>query len=729
MSVFPPSPGRPHRSAILRSFLLVLLLFLGIAPTRAAETPATPTASEIETLIRTIEDDRTRADLLARLRALATASAPKDKRAPEDAGILATLSTGIQTASRDFVATIDLMAEAPRALARARVALAEEAVREAWLRGLATLIGVCVAGYFGFRLTRIALARPRRIVEARTTMTVATRAALAIGRLVLDLVPVAIAAAIGYGIVVLAAPIDVVRLLALLLITSAAAVGVATAVARLLTEPDVPTLRVVPMSDDTANYLFVWARRLAAVAGYGYFIAEAAVLLGVPKGAHELLIRLIGLALVAMVAILILQNRQAVAAWIRGDIDRGGGISGVRVRLADLWHVLALVYLGAIYAIWALHLRGGFGYAATASLATVAILVATRFATRLAIRFVDRLFHIAPDLAARYPDLEARASLYRAILDVALRVFIYVLATFFLLEAWGLRSIELLGSALGQRVVGAVFSLVLVAVIAIVVWEAASALIDQLIERGRVGTRGRTVLPLLRVTIKVVLVVMVGLIALSTLGINITPLLAGAGVVGLAIGFGAQALVKDVITGFFILMEDQIAIGDIVTVASRSGVVESMSIRAVRLRDLAGNVHMIPFGEITTVENRSKEFAYAVLDVRVAYAEDVDRVIAELHVIGGALREDARFASMILEPIEVLGVEALTETAVVIRARIKTLPGRQFAVGREFNRLLKRRFDELGIEHVSPQQRLQIVTDSPPARGRRDDSADGRSRD
>ena len=186
--------------------------------------------------------------------------------------------------------------------------------------------------------------------------------------------------------------------------------------------------------------------------------------------------------------------------------------------------------------------------------------------------------------------------------------------------------------------------------------------------------------------------------ALQEAGFDVTPIIAGAGVVGLAVGFGAQNLVRDVISGFFILIENQIRVNDVAIINGTSGLVEEINLRTTVLRGQDGVVHVFPNGAITTLSNMTREYWYFVLDLNVAYKEDSDRVIAGLREVAEGLRADREFRDLILEPLEVLGVERFTDTAMVVRARIKTQPMQQWPVGRELNRRIKKRFDELGID-------------------------------
>ena len=207
------------------------------------------------------------------------------------------------------------------------------------------------------------------------------------------------------------------------------------------------------------------------------------------------------------------------------------------------------------------------------------------------------------------------------------------------------------------------------------------------------------------------LLLFVVLIVLSEIGVNIGPLLAGAGIVGLAVSFGAQSLVKDVITGFFILLEDTIAVGDMVDLGGHFGIVEGMSIRSVRLRDLEGTVHTVPFGEVASVLNMTKDFSYALMEIGIAYREDVDQVVEVLREIGEGMQADEEFGPLILEPLEVLGLDSFGASSVNIRIRLKTLPIKQWPVKREYQRRMKRVFDERGIEIPFPHQTVYFGAD------------------
>ena len=192
--------------------------------------------------------------------------------------------------------------------------------------------------------------------------------------------------------------------------------------------------------------------------------------------------------------------------------------------------------------------------------------------------------------------------------------------------------------------------------------------------------------------------------SLQLVGLDIAPILAGAGILGLAVGFGAQNLVRDLISGFFIILEDQIRLGDVAVINGTGGLVETITFRTISLRDFSGVVHIFPNGGITSLSNMTKEWSAFVLDMGVGYNEDIDRVVEVMKTVGEDLRQDRQFGPMMIEPIEVVGVENFSDSAVTLRARIKTKPLEQWNIGREYRRRLKKAFDAQGIEIHFPHR-------------------------
>jgi small conductance mechanosensitive channel len=257
--------------------------------------------------------------------------------------------------------------------------------------------------------------------------------------------------------------------------------------------------------------------------------------------------------------------------------------------------------------------------------------------------------------------------------------------------------------------------LLLIVIVTLLVIKVMGILTSKLVERfssklddEEAKKRASTLSSVIHHLLIVVIVIIAVITVMGQLGIEIGPVLAAAGIVGLAIGFGAQNLVKDVINGFFILLENQIRVGDVVQIAGKSGLVEKVNLKMTVLRDLHGTVHYVPNGNIDLVSNMTKDFSRYVFDIGVAYREDVDEVMEVIKEVDEELRNDPSFKDSILEPIEVLGLDKFDDSAVVIRARTKTKPIKQWEVGREFNRRLKKKFDERDIEIPFPHVTLYM---------------------
>jgi small conductance mechanosensitive channel len=675
-----------------------------------ADLPAV-SQQDVDALLATLEDPVARDKLIQQLKTLKAVQAQQAQTVePEGLGaiLLSSLSERVREASDALVATATAVLDFPNLVTWGVEQLSDPDRRRHWADVLLnigiTLIAALAVEWLAGRL----LTRPRNLLDTRAIARYWLRWPLAVVRLFLELVPIIAFIAVAYGVLPTLKPDAVTRLVALTIINANIIARITTAVARVVFSPRAAGLRLLPASDETANYAVIWVRRVTAVSIYGYFLTEVGLLLGLPKGLHGLVLRSIGLLVVAMLVILVLQNRAAVAGWLKGAAE-GGPWSNLRQRIADVWHFLAIGYVFAVYVVWALDIAGGFEFLLRATLLTLIVVTVVRLITATLRRLIERGFALSAELKTRFPGLEARANRYLPFLQTLLRGVIYFFAVLLLLETWGLHAFAWLTSDFGRRVFGSLVTIAVILLVALFLSEIVNELVERYLRR-RQGewhdaarsARVRTLLPLLRNAFRIMLFVMVALIVLSELGINIAPLLAGAGVVGLAIGFGAQTLVKDVITGIFILAEDTVAVGDVVDLGGHTGVVEAMTLRSIRLRDHTGAVHTIPFSAVSTVMNMTRDFGYAVFDIGIAYSEDLDRVIELLRKLGDELRQDKALARDIREPMEMMGINRFADNAVIIRARLKTAPGKQWSVEREFNRRLKRLFEEHGIARANP---------------------------
>lgn len=694
--------------------------------------------AELRRLVETLESETARGDLIADLRALLEATeagAAEEADAPTaiSSAAIGLLANNLALISQQISATVNLFADLPRLLEWAELQVTAATARQRWIDiglGLVVSLGVGLVLQW---IVAGALRPLQRRLTAGDHPQWGARLLRGAGTALLDALP--ILAFVLAGTVALGSldPRLTTRVVVSAILNAVVVVGLVTLIARFVLQPKAPSLRLIALSDETTAYLYVWVRRLIRVAVVGIVIAETAIFIGLPQGLGTGLLTLVGLLVAVLAAIFVLQNRRPFRTALNELAERGermgetGTAAGFRQgnrllamairRLADVWHIIALLYVTVGFGIWALRVEGGFRYLAVATIGTVLILVLARVVFVLASRGLQNLLAISDDLKAQNPGLEKRANRYLHSAEIGLRAVVTLLAVLAIGQVWGLQALSWVQTDIGRSVLEGLISVAVVLVGALFLWE----MIDGAIQRrmraleadaeAADSARLRTLLPLARSAIMVVMLVIVLLIVMSELGLDIAPLLAGAGVIGLAIGFGSQSLVRDVITGLFILVEDTVKVGDVVDLAGHVGVVEGLSIRSVRLRDLSGTVHTIPFGDVSSVLNLTKDFSFYVTDVGIAYRENVEDVMGVLKGLGDELYNDEAYGAAMLDTIEILGLDSFGDNAVNIKCRLKTLPGKQWMIGREFNRRLKAKFDELGIEIPFPHRTLYFGVD------------------
>jgi moderate conductance mechanosensitive channel len=702
----------------LRGPLIAALFLVALLPGWATAAPPSaggnPSVTELEQLVQTLKNDKGREAFVAQLDALIAAQRGVAAKPAEPEDPVSVLSDRINALGDEVLAGAAVLVDAPLLLAWVKGQIANEYTRALWIQVAYSLVIVFGVGLVAEWTVRRLLARVLPRAPAPTRKRVAVRLLLVAGALMIEALPVAVFAGAAIAALALTIPPFAMARYALWdLIQATIAVRLILTVAKAVLVPVYADDNLIPASEETRNYLLIWARRFTCWGILGYALAAATWWLGVPGGVYALLLKISALVLAILGVVFILQNRAVVACCIAGsDKAESAGLSRVRRRLAEIWHILAIVYVGAIYLAYALRVEGGSGFILRATLVSLVVIVGAR----LLVRFIEQLsargFAVAPDLKARFPELEKRTNRYLPILTGLSAAGIYVFAFLLVLQAWDVRSFAWFETGFGRQTAGALLSIGLVLAIALAVWELFSAAIErQLAGLDAHGApsraRRRTLLPLLRTTLLCVIVSIAGLTILSQIGISIAPLLAGAGVIGVAVGFGSQALVKDVITGIFILVEDQMAVGDVVDLGKEhKGVVEAISIRTIRLRDQTGAVHTVPFSEVTTVKNMTKDFAYAVARITVAYREDTDRVTEILRQVCDELNADTELQPWILDPFDYQGIDSLDESSVALVLRVRTVAGKQFVVGRALNRLIKIAFEKHGIAMRDPAPML-----------------------
>jgi small conductance mechanosensitive channel len=468
--------------------------------------------------------------------------------------------------------------------------------------------------------------------------------------------------------------------------------------------PKHPTLRLIHTTSRRAGWLVNSLMVIIITIALGYTLIATAQTLGLAHEGALVLARLVALAVHIELAVLVWQSRHIVAGWIRGRAAGHELTFGIRARLAAIWHYVALFYLIALWVAYA----GGIQDAFAVLLRIIAVFIGVLMGGRVAWlgygQVLDYFFDIPDDEPRPLAALRRRARLYNPFLRLVARLVIFALMLILLLAGWGVPVIPLLlKTPISLALISAAIDILITITIALVLWELANfmiaARIDRLSAAGhtRQASRLRTLLPMLKATLGGIIFLTAGLICLAKIGFNLVPLLAVSGVAGIAIGFGSQKLVQDIITGLFLLLEDAMQVGDVITLASMTGTVERLSIRTIRLRGGDGSINIIPFSAVTTVTNMTRDFGYAQISIQVGYEEDLPRVYAVMTDVARTMRTEPAWGAMMRDDLQIFGLDQFGASALVITGQIRTGPGQHWSVRREFYGRIKQRFE---AEHI-----------------------------
>ena len=733
----------------MRVFALLVVVFFLAVPCAQAQAPAAHppppppamTPAQAQAVLNVLHDDKARAQFTAVLEDMVRGVAAAAPAKPA-VGSIAADSVGAQLVvqgshwatelATQFTTTAQAIGDVPMLWAWVEGAATDPGRRDRILDTTWKLAIILVAARVVEWGARRLLTRPHRMLSAAAPadqpipeedglvadtsphrhpgLSVAwrmlRRLPFVLVALLLDLTPVAVFAAVGH--MLLTTPLGDstnTRLVVLAVVDAYVLVRAIMCVTRCFVSPRDHRLRLIQCDDAAAAFIERWMRRLSAVAVFGFAVAEVGLLFGLYRSAHDVLIKLVALVVHIMLVVVVLQSRDAVAHRLRAPRRRKGVVAALQNGFAARWHLVAIFYIVALWLVAAAEIRDGYTRLLHFFLVTSAVGIVSRLAGIVLLGALDRSVRIGEDTRGRFPGLEQRLNYYYPIMRAAVIALLSAATLVAWLQVWGLEPFGWFNSgALGKRLLGALTTSAIAVLVAVLVWEAANATVENKVasltraaQTAR-AARLRTLLPMLRTALLVAILIMTGLIVLSQIGLNIAPLLAGAGVLGVAIGFGSQKLVQDLITGLFLLLENTMQVGDVVALGGLSGTVEYLSIRTIRLRALDGSVHIIPFSSVTTVTNQTRDFAYALVDLPIGLNEEPDRVGDLLSGIVKDMRAEPRWQDAITADLEVMGVYAFTDTAWTMRVRIRTTPSQRWAVNREFNRRVKYCFDENAVQ-------------------------------
>jgi moderate conductance mechanosensitive channel len=494
--------------------------------------------------------------------------------------------------------------------------------------------------------------------------------------------------------------------------------GVLMAAVYTFLAPEHPTLRLVPVSDVVAKRVTFWLWLMVLIGASGFAILNVMATLGLPDYAGSVAEKLLVLVEHTLLAVLILRSRADVSRRLQPPPQAHAPSRDFLRRLARTWWVIAIFFDYALWLVWAAQLKNGYSRLLISAVETAIVAAAARLLMVALLGGLARLLRADPNAAGQHPWYIRRTGYYYPLLRRFAVVFVLAIATIALFEAWGFQAFSWFrAGAVGGRLMSVVTSALVALVAGIVVWEAANIGLERHVDRlshNPVGSaarlaRVRTLMPILRIILFTFITTVFVMTILSEIGVNIAPLLGGAGIIGVAIGFGSQKLVQDFITGIFLLLENTMQVGDSVTLAGMSGTVERLSIRTIHLRAGDGSLQIIPFSSVTTLTNSNRGLGNAPVAVNISPEEDTDRVADVLKTIVTEIRADPAFGTGMLSDLQYWGVDKVTTQAVTLVGQIVCTDAARYNVQREFNRRMKKRFDELGIKLAQPSQTVQLT--------------------
>ena len=735
--------------------LLLLLVALALAPHPAgAEQPAAPppaiTADQAKAALEVLNDPRKRAAFEATLQAILRAQ-PANHAAdaslePGGLGvqILLRVDASMTQLRQKFATAVNSAENLPLLWAWV-VVMATNPLGQAIMvavgwRLLLAVAAAAGAGWFVQRILRHPAARLEKAALALTAppedpedraergdiapdlemeglvASAARKSMLALGRFGLRLLPVLALLTVGHVVALAVGGPRASALVTEAVLQAAALILFVVEAVRILLAPHEPRLRLVALNDSRALYLTRWSRRLAVTGIAGYAIAEVGVLLGLSTPGHDAVLGTTFLLLTLGLAIVVLAQRRRVRRALWAPEGAIGARARFRNGLAKIWHWLALLALAIPWLGWAVDISVSGGAAFRTIGLLVLVPIGAKFVLMALLRLIDRLPAFGSLASEHFPGLEDRLRFYHPALAAGVRGTVYLVAVLALLQVLGSDFMAWLWSApAGQRVLAGLATLAITILAAVLVWEMVNAAIqrhlDRLLRDAQLArsARLRTLLPMLRTTLLIAVGVVTVLMVLSEIGVNIAPLLAGAGILGVAIGFGSQKLVQDLITGIFLLLENAVQVGDWVNAAGLSGRVEGLSIRTIRLRATDGALHIVPFSSVGSVTNSTRGIGNADVRATVDFGADTDRVAEIMAAVVAEMRTEPDFEAKIAQDFQLFGVDKIDASGVTIIGQVACTDSGRWSVQREINRRIKHRFDAAGIRFFSPVAPLPIT--------------------
>ena len=701
-------------------FLLFFLFSMSAAVIAAQETEKI-SAEDLQQVVELMENPQRREIFVKDLKKVIHAKEVTEKTRPEKRErkqlVIESLFGKFEKLSKKIIdsgaSTISLLSQMPRAMQNAKTFLAQSGNQAKLLNLLIAIASGIIIAFIIRRLLKKLMTQTTERTKSLTSKVIvgvlgAVLSLLPYGALLISLFPLfrlLPSFSVGYSLV-------------FLFFTVLLFYRIAIEFFRIFLSPDEERARILPLSNENAQYFWIWMLRFVNYTAFYFLMVKTLLLVQMVPSSFIFIRTLFLLVFPIMISIFVLQIARDIRAKYessqRNDEGSESDRKNILAPVIRYWSVPAIGYSWAIFLFLIVRHEKGFHYLFMATLKTGFAILLLFLALKVLDKLIARLFTINERVKEKFPGLEEKANRYILMVRRVFGWIIVAMALGIIGQAWGIPVAAFVASKTGGLIITRTIA-ILITIGLVVAIIGTSQLVSDHVLKAKKGKKKKeasqkmkTLVPMIRTAINIAAGFIGGIVILDRIGVNTTPILAGAGIVGLAIGFGSQTLVKDLINGLFILFEESIRVGDYVDVGKDEGTVEAVGLRTVKLRDLSGNVHVVPNSSINAVMNYSKEFSRTVIDVGVAYREDVDEVMDIIREVGEEMRNDPEYSKNILEPIEVFGLQKFDDSAIVIRARLTTKPLKQWGLKREFNRRIKKVFDQRGIEIPFPHRTVYM---------------------
>jgi small-conductance mechanosensitive channel len=704
-----------RKSKSFRCFFLLFFLFLMSAAAIAAQEPLKIPTQELQQVVDLMENPQRREAFINDLNKIIHVKDVTEKAQPEKGErriiLVESLFGKFEDVSKRIIdsgnSTISLLSQMPKAMKNAKAFLVNP-------KNQTKLLNLIIAVVSGIIIALIFRRLLKKLIPQVTERTKSLTSKLTFGviRTILICLPYGALLISLFPLFKVLPSFHVGYFFTFLFFTVLFFYRVVIEFFRIFLSPDEEGARILPLSNENAQYFWIWMLRFVNYTAFCLMVIKGLFIVQIAPASYHFIRALLILVFPIMTTIFILQIardiRKKYKSPSRSDETSLTPVTQIKGWVIRYWPFLAIGYSWAIFLFLAVNYKKGFLYLYIATIKTGLAILALFLSFKILDKLFSRLFAINERVKERFPGLEEKTNRYIQIFRKILGWIVVIVALGIIAQAWGIPVAAFITSQTGALIITRTIAIVITIGMVIAIIGTAQVISNHMLKKDKgkkkkeVSQKTKTLVPMIRTALNIAAGFVGGIVILDRIGVNTTPILAGAGIVGLAIGFGSQTLVKDLINGLFILFEESIRVGDYVDVGKDEGTVEAVGLRTVKLRDLAGNVHVVPNSSINSVMNYSKEFSRTVIDIGVAYKEDVDAVMDIIREVGEEMRNDPEYRKNILEPIEVFGLHKFDDSEIVIRARMTTKPLKQWGLKREFNRRIKKIFDQRGIEIPFP---------------------------